>query len=152
MICIPGTFTCVASNPAGEAQQTVELVITKLPHITNSTAVEQEPDPGSSDIATVTKNGAEAGGVPLGNAKTSQEKKVVIAEATSTSALVKFNFQRSIPGIRMFQIQYNGTYDDSLVYRYVESNVFTKNNVIFLLKLVINRGVGVKGQTSHPTQ
>lgn len=107
----------MASNPAGEAQQTVDLVIAKLPHITNNTVAEQEPDPGSSDIATVTKTGADAGGVPLGNAKTSQEKKVVIAEATSSSALVKFNFQRSIPGIRMFQIQYNGTYDDSLVYR-----------------------------------
>ncbi|CAB1458693.1 unnamed protein product [Pleuronectes platessa] len=116
-----GSFTCVASNPAGEAQQTVDLVIAKLPHITNSTIAEQEPDPGSSDIATVTKTGAgdAGGGVPLGNTKTSPEKKVVIAEATSTSALVKFNFQRSIPGIRMFQIQYNGSYDDSLVYRMI---------------------------------
>ncbi|XP_010730223.1 leucine-rich repeat and fibronectin type-III domain-containing protein 5 [Larimichthys crocea] len=113
-----GSFTCVASNPAGEAQQTVDLVIAKLPHITNNTVTEREPDPGSSDIA-VTKTGPEVGGLPLGNAKTSQEKKVVIAEATSTSALVKFNFQRSIPGIRMFQIQYNGTYDDSLVYRMI---------------------------------
>lgn len=117
LVCALGSFTCVASNPAGEAQQTVDLVIAKLPHITNNTIAEQEPDPGSSDIATVTKTGAEAGGVPLGNTKTSQEKKVVIAEATSSSALVKFNFQRTIPGIRMFQIQYNGTYDDSLVYR-----------------------------------
>ena len=120
LVCVPGSFTCVASNPAGEAQQTVDLVIAKLPHITNNTIAEQEPDPGSSDIATVTKTGAgdAGGGVPLGNTKTSPEKKVVIAEATSTSALVKFNFQRSIPGIRMFQIQYNGTYDDSLVYRW----------------------------------
>uniref|UniRef100_A0A4W6DP43 Leucine rich repeat and fibronectin type III domain containing 5b n=1 Tax=Lates calcarifer TaxID=8187 RepID=A0A4W6DP43_LATCA len=125
-----GSFTCVASNPAGEAQQTVDLVIAKLPHITNNTVAEQEPDPGSSDIATVTKTGPEAGGVPLGNAKTSQEKKVVIAEATSTSALVKFNFQRSIPGIRMFQIQYNGTYDDSLVYRMIpptSKNILVNN-------------------------
>lgn len=108
----------MASNAAGEAQQTVDLVIAKLPHITNSSVADQEPNPGSSDIATVSKTGSEASaGVPLGNAKTSQEKKVVIAEAHSTSALVKFNFHRSIPGIRMFQIQYNGTYDDSLVYR-----------------------------------
>ncbi|XP_028295533.1 leucine-rich repeat and fibronectin type-III domain-containing protein 5 [Gouania willdenowi] len=123
-----GSFTCVASNPAGEAQQTVDLIIAKLPHITNNTVAEQEPDPGSSDIATVTKTGADAGGVSLGNAKTSQEKKVVIAEATSTSALVKFNFHRSIPGIRMFQIQYNGTYDDSLVYRMIPPT--TKNIVV----------------------
>nr|XP_046149293.1 leucine-rich repeat and fibronectin type-III domain-containing protein 5-like [Oncorhynchus gorbuscha]XP_046149294.1 leucine-rich repeat and fibronectin type-III domain-containing protein 5-like [Oncorhynchus gorbuscha]XP_046149295.1 leucine-rich repeat and fibronectin type-III domain-containing protein 5-like [Oncorhynchus gorbuscha] len=119
-----GSFTCVASNPAGEAQQTVDLVIVKLPHITNST-VKKEPNPGSSDIATVMKTGGggEGGGmVPLGNTKTSQEKKVVITEATSTSVLVRFNFQRSIPGIRMFQIQYNGTYDDSLVYRMIPSS------------------------------
>ncbi|XP_005805679.1 leucine-rich repeat and fibronectin type-III domain-containing protein 5-like [Xiphophorus maculatus] len=125
-----GSFTCVASNPAGEAHQTVDLLIAKLPHITNDTIAEQEPDPGSSDIATVTKTGAEAGGVPLGNAKTSQEKKVVVAEATSTSALVKFNFHRSIPGIRMFQIQYNGTYDDSLVYRMIpptSKNILVNN-------------------------
>ena len=131
----PGNFTCVASNPAGEAQQTMDLVIAKLPHITNSTLVDQEPDPGSSDIATVTKTGAGAaaaggddGGVALGNAKTSPEKKVVVSEATSNSALVKFNFQRSIPGIRMFQIQYNGRYDDSLVYRYSERAKKGKNN------------------------
>ncbi|KAK7907234.1 hypothetical protein WMY93_015846 [Mugilogobius chulae] len=123
-----GSFTCVASNPAGEAQQMVDLVIDKLPHITNNTAVVQEPDPGSSDIATVTRTGSEPGNVPLGNAKTSQEKKVVIAEATSSSALVKFNFQRTIPGIRMFQIQYNGTYDDSLVYRMIPPS--TKNILV----------------------
>ncbi|KAJ0061257.1 hypothetical protein NL108_013927 [Boleophthalmus pectinirostris] len=125
-----GSFTCVASNPAGEAQQTVDLVIDKLPHITNNTAVDQEPDPGSSDIATVTKTGSEPGNVPLSNAKTSPEKKVVIAEATSSSALVKFNFQRTIPGIRMFQIQYNGTYDDSLVYRMIppsSKNILVNN-------------------------
>ncbi|XP_014000254.2 leucine-rich repeat and fibronectin type-III domain-containing protein 5 [Salmo salar] len=119
-----GSFTCVASNPAGEAQQTVDLVIVKLPHITNGT-VKKEPNPGSSDIATVlrTGGGGEGGGmVPLGNTKTSQEKKVVITEATSTSVMVRFNFQRSIPGIRMFQIQYNGTYDDSLVYRMIPSS------------------------------
>lgn len=126
-----GLFTCVASNPAGEAQQTVDLVIDKLPHITNSSVVEPEPsNPGSSDIATVTKTGAEAGNVPLSNAKNGQEKKVVIAETTSSSALVKFNFQRSIPGIRMFQIQYNGTYDDSLVYRMIppsSQNILVNN-------------------------
>lgn len=102
----------------------VDLAITKLPHFTNNTVTEREPDPGSSDIATVTKTGAEAGGLPLGNAKTGQEKKVVVVEATSTSALVKFNFQRNIPGIRMYQIQYNGTYDDSLVYRLTGSCCF----------------------------
>lgn len=111
-----GSFTCISSNPAGEAHQTVELVIIKLPHISNSTNNIQEPDPGSSDISTSTRAGAN-GSNHTGDAKTSPDKRVVMAEATSSTALIKFNFQRNIPGIRMFQIQYNGTYDDSLVYR-----------------------------------
>jgi leucine-rich repeat/fibronectin type-III domain-containing protein 5 len=111
-----GSFTCISSNPAGEAHQTVELLIIKLPHISNSTNNIQEPDPGSSDISTSTRAGAN-GSNHTGDTKTSTDKRVVIAEATSSTALIKFNFQRNIPGIRMFQIQYNGSYDDSLVYR-----------------------------------
>ncbi len=112
-----GSFMCISSNPAGEAHQTVELVIIKLPHISNSTNNIQEPDPGSSDISTSTRAGAN-GGNHTSDAKTSSEKRVVMAETTSSTALIKFNFQRNIPGIRMFQIQYNGTFDDSLVYRW----------------------------------
>ncbi|KAJ8341274.1 hypothetical protein SKAU_G00335650, partial [Synaphobranchus kaupii] len=125
-----GSFSCISSNPAGEAHQTVELVIIKLPHITNSTNNIQEPDPGSSDISTSTKSGTN-GSNNTGDAKTSSDKRVVIAEATSSTALIKFNFQRNIPGIRMFQIQYNGTYDDSLVYRMIPptSKNFLVNNL-----------------------
>uniref|UniRef100_A0A673KAA4 Leucine rich repeat and fibronectin type III domain containing 5b n=1 Tax=Sinocyclocheilus rhinocerous TaxID=307959 RepID=A0A673KAA4_9TELE len=103
-----GSFTCVASNPSGEAQQTVDLLITKLPHFTNDTSMVQEPDPGSSDIATSAKTGGD-GGSSMGN-KGGQEKRVLISEITASTALVKFNFQRNIPGIRMFQVQYNGTF------------------------------------------
>ncbi|XP_067274463.1 leucine-rich repeat and fibronectin type-III domain-containing protein 5 [Pseudorasbora parva] len=122
-----GSFTCVASNPSGEAQQTVDLTITKLPHFTNDTSLVQEPDPGSSDIATSAKTGGDA----MGNPKGGQEKRVLISEITSSTALVKFNFQRNIPGIRMFQVQYNGTYDDSLVYRMIPptSKSITVNNL-----------------------
>uniref|UniRef100_A0A8C1GBM1 Leucine rich repeat and fibronectin type III domain containing 5a n=1 Tax=Cyprinus carpio TaxID=7962 RepID=A0A8C1GBM1_CYPCA len=125
-----GSFMCISSNPAGEAHQTVELVIIKLPHISNSTNNIQEPDPGSSDISTSTRAGAN-GGNHTGDAKTSSDKRVVMAEATSSTALIKFNFQRNIPGIRMFQIQYNGTYDDSLVYRMIPptSKNFLVNNL-----------------------
>ncbi|KAI2652374.1 Leucine-rich repeat and fibronectin type-III domain-containing protein 5 [Labeo rohita] len=124
-----GSFTCVASNPSGEAQQTVDLLITKLPHFTNDTSMVQEPDPGSSDIATSAKTGGD-GGSSMGN-KGGQEKRVLISEITSSTALVKFNFQRNIPGIRMFQVQYNGTYDDSLVYRMIPptSKSITVNNL-----------------------
>ncbi|XP_048831565.1 leucine-rich repeat and fibronectin type-III domain-containing protein 5 [Brienomyrus brachyistius] len=125
-----GSFTCISSNPAGEAHQTVDLVIIKLPHITNSTNNIQEPDPGSSDISTSTKGGAN-GSNHTAETKTSPDKRVVIAEVTASTALVKFNFQRNIPGIRMFQIQYNGTYDDSLVYRMIPptSKNFLVNNL-----------------------
>ncbi|XP_052000883.1 leucine-rich repeat and fibronectin type-III domain-containing protein 5 [Xyrauchen texanus] len=125
-----GSFTCISSNPAGEAHQIVELVIIKLPHISNSTNNIQEPDPGSSDISTSTRAGAN-GSNHTSDAKTSPDKRVVIAEATSSTALIKFNFQRNIPGIRMFQIQYNGTYDDSLVYRMIPptSKNFLVNNL-----------------------
>ncbi|KAI1895352.1 hypothetical protein AGOR_G00105410 [Albula goreensis] len=125
-----GSFTCISSNPAGEAHQIVMLVIIKLPHITNSTNNIQEPDPGSSDISTSTKSGTN-GSNNTGDTKTSPDKRVVIAEATSSTALIKFNFQRNIPGIRMFQIQYNGTYDDSLVYRMIPptSKNFLVNNL-----------------------
>lgn len=124
-----GSFTCVASNPSGEAQQTVDLLITKLPHFTNDTSLAPEPDPGSSDIATSAKTAD--GGPSIGNTKGGQEKRVLISEITASSALVKFNFQRNIPGIRMFQVQYNGTYDDSLVYRMIPptSKSITVNNL-----------------------
>ncbi|XP_074921823.1 leucine-rich repeat and fibronectin type-III domain-containing protein 5 isoform X2 [Chelonoidis abingdonii] len=125
-----GSFTCIASNPAGEATQTVDLHIIKLPHLLNSTNHIHEPDPGSSDISTSTKSGSNASS-NNGDTKVNQDKKVVVAEATSSTALLKFNFQRNIPGIRMFQIQYNGTYDDSLVYRMIPptSKTFLVNNL-----------------------
>ncbi|KAA0708153.1 Leucine-rich repeat and fibronectin type-III domain-containing protein 5 [Triplophysa tibetana] len=126
-----GSFTCVASNPSGEAQQTVDLLITKLPHFTNDTSMVREPDPGSSDIATSSKSGGDDAGSAIGTNKSGQDKRVLISEITASTALVKFNFQRNIPGIRMFQVQYNGTYDDSLVYRMIPpaSKSITVNNL-----------------------
>ncbi|KAJ0008804.1 hypothetical protein NQD34_016219 [Periophthalmus magnuspinnatus] len=124
-----GSFTCISSNPAGEAHQTVDLLIIKLPHISNNTNNIQEPDPGSSDISTSTRGGANGSNV-TGDVK-GADKRVVTAEATSSTALIKFNFQRNIPGIRMFQIQYNGSQDDSLVYRMIppSSKNFLVNNL-----------------------
>nr|XP_055042682.1 leucine-rich repeat and fibronectin type-III domain-containing protein 5 [Misgurnus anguillicaudatus]XP_055042683.1 leucine-rich repeat and fibronectin type-III domain-containing protein 5 [Misgurnus anguillicaudatus] len=125
-----GSFTCVASNPSGEAQQTVDLLIAKLPHFTNDTGAVREPDPGSSDIATSTKTGSDGASSAGGN-KSGPDKRVLVSEITASAALVKFNFQRNIPGIRMFQVQYNGTYDDSLVYRMIPPNSksITVNNL-----------------------
>ncbi|XP_031144525.1 leucine-rich repeat and fibronectin type-III domain-containing protein 5 [Sander lucioperca] len=125
-----GSFSCISSNPAGEAHQTIDLVIIKLPHISNNTNNIQEPDPGSSDISTSTRGGANGSNV-TGDVKGGADKRVVTAEATSSTALIKFNFQRNIPGIRMFQIQYNGSQDDSLVYRMIppSSKNFLVNNL-----------------------
>uniref|UniRef100_A0A8C5BDV4 Ig-like domain-containing protein n=1 Tax=Gadus morhua TaxID=8049 RepID=A0A8C5BDV4_GADMO len=125
-----GSFTCISSNPAGEAHQMVELLIIKLPHISNNTNSIQEPDPGSSDISTSARAGAN-GNNATADGKPGGDKRVVIAEATSSTALIKFNFQRNIPGIRMFQIQYNGSQDDSLVYRMIPptSQNFLVNNL-----------------------
>lgn len=125
-----GPFSCIASNPAGETTKTIKLHIIKLPHLVNSTNHIHEPDPGSSDISTSTKSGSNASS-SNGDTKISQDKKVVVAEATSSTVLIKFNLQRNIPGIRMFQIQYNGTYDDSLVYRMIPptSKTFRVNNL-----------------------
>ncbi|XP_068607686.1 leucine-rich repeat and fibronectin type-III domain-containing protein 5 [Brachionichthys hirsutus] len=125
-----GSFTCISSNPAGEAHQTIDIVIIKLPHISNNTNNIQEPDPGSSDISTSTRGGANGSNVTA-DVKGGADKRVVTAEATSSTALIKFNFQRNIPGIRMFQIQYNGSQDDSLVYRMIppSSKNFLVNNL-----------------------
>uniref|UniRef100_A0A8C5R1S9 Leucine rich repeat and fibronectin type III domain containing 5 n=1 Tax=Leptobrachium leishanense TaxID=445787 RepID=A0A8C5R1S9_9ANUR len=125
-----GSFACIASNPAGETTKTAILNIIKLPHLVNSTNNINVPDPGSSDISTSTKSGSNSNS-SNGDTKINQDKKVVVAEATSSTVLIKFNFQRNIPGIRMFQIQYNGTYDDSLVYRMIPptSKTFRVNNL-----------------------
>ncbi|XP_062923419.1 leucine-rich repeat and fibronectin type-III domain-containing protein 5 [Mobula hypostoma] len=115
-----GTFTCIASNAAGETTAVVELHIIKLPHLVNSTNHIHEPDPGSSDISTSTKSGSNTSN-SVSDTKAKPEKRVAVAETSSSSALIKFNLQHNIPGIRMFQIQYNGSYDDSLVYRMIPS-------------------------------
>ncbi|CAM9112535.1 unnamed protein product, partial [Bubo scandiacus] len=45
------------------------------------------------------------------------ERRIVAAELTASSARIRWLPQRHVPGIRMFQIQYNSSLDDSLVYR-----------------------------------
>uniref|UniRef100_G1RWI5 Leucine-rich repeat and fibronectin type III domain-containing protein 1 n=1 Tax=Nomascus leucogenys TaxID=61853 RepID=G1RWI5_NOMLE len=61
-------------------------------------------DPGSSDIATPGRPGAY---------DSAAERRLVAAELTSNS--------RPVPGIRMYQVQYNSSVDDSLVYRMIPS-------------------------------
>ncbi|XP_067875348.1 leucine-rich repeat and fibronectin type III domain-containing protein 1-like protein [Heterodontus francisci] len=109
-----GTFTCFASNAAGDAMVEVELIVNPLPYFANGTNNIKEPDPGSSDITTSAKSGSP----PVANdTKTPQDKKVTATDLTSSSVQIHWPSQRNIPGIRMYQVQYNSSSDDALVYR-----------------------------------
>uniref|UniRef100_A0AAY4CAS9 Leucine-rich repeat and fibronectin type III domain-containing protein 1-like protein n=2 Tax=Denticeps clupeoides TaxID=299321 RepID=A0AAY4CAS9_9TELE len=110
-----GTFTCIASNAAGESTGTVELVVNPLPHLANSTNRVREPDPGPSDILTSAKSTSASG-----NDTRTQERRVVLVELTVNSALIRWP-PHNFPGIRMYQVQYNSSTDDTLVYRMIPS-------------------------------
>lgn len=45
------------------------------------------------------------------------DRGVQVTEHGATAALVQWPDQRPVPGIRMYQIQYNSSADDILVYR-----------------------------------
>ncbi|XP_063168135.1 leucine-rich repeat and fibronectin type III domain-containing protein 1 isoform X2 [Candoia aspera] len=110
-----GVFTCIASNAAGEATAPVEICIVPLPLLVNHTGHVKEPDPGSSDITTSAKSGAN-------ETKNHQDRKIIATDLTSTSVVIHWPSERHIPGIRMYQIQYNSSLDDSLVYRMIPSS------------------------------
>ncbi|XP_062872858.1 leucine-rich repeat and fibronectin type III domain-containing protein 1-like protein [Trichomycterus rosablanca] len=111
-----GIFTCIASNAAGESTGTVELVVTPLPHLANSTNRVREPDPGPSDILNSVKSTSSSS-----NETRMNEKKTVLVELSANSALIRWPSQQHFPGIRMYQIQYNSSLDDTLVYRMIPS-------------------------------
>ncbi|XP_063060372.1 leucine-rich repeat and fibronectin type III domain-containing protein 1 [Engraulis encrasicolus] len=104
-----GAFTCVASNAAGMVTATVEIGMIPLPLFVNNTAHMREMS-GVSDI-TISKS----------NDTKSQDKRVVVADVTSSSAVIRWPSERHIPNIRMYQIQYNSSADDTLVYRMIPS-------------------------------
>ncbi|KAM6428128.1 leucine-rich repeat and fibronectin type III domain-containing protein 1-like isoform 1-T1 [Liasis olivaceus] len=110
-----GVFTCIASNAAGEATAPVEICIVPLPLLVNNTGHMKEPDPGSSDITTSAKSGTN-------ETKNHQDRKIIATDLTSTSVVIHWPSERHIPGIRMYQIQYNSSLDDSLVYRMIPSS------------------------------
>ncbi|XP_005987901.1 leucine-rich repeat and fibronectin type III domain-containing protein 1-like [Latimeria chalumnae] len=119
-----GFFTCIASNAAGETTAPVEVNIVPLPLLVNNTNHLREPDPGSSDITTSTKSGSN-------DTKNQLEKKVLAGELTSSSVVIRWPSERHIPGIRMYQIQYNSSFDDALVYRMIPptSKTFSVNDL-----------------------
>lgn len=102
-----GKFTCIASNAAGEATAPVELVVNPSPHFDPKL----EPDPGPSDIPTSIKSNASGGQAR------SEQQRVSVSDLTSSSATVSWPPQKHVPGVRMYQIQYNSSTDDILIYR-----------------------------------
>ncbi|NXK92455.1 LFN1L protein, partial [Formicarius rufipectus] len=108
-----GTFTCIASNAAGESTAPVELLVMPYPNLANSTSCEKDAEPGASDILIPAKSS-------FPNDTTEQQDKgVVVEELTASSALIRWPSQPHLPGIRMFQIQYNSSADEILVYRMI---------------------------------
>nr|XP_028597706.1 leucine-rich repeat and fibronectin type III domain-containing protein 1-like protein [Podarcis muralis] len=109
-----GAFTCIASNAAGEATTSIELVVNPLPHLANGTAPKLPEAAGPSDILTPAKGALPAGANETG---ASQDKGVAASEVSASSVLIRWYPQWHVPGIRMYQIQYNSSSDDTLVYR-----------------------------------
>ncbi|KAM3616870.1 uncharacterized protein V6R79_025101 [Siganus canaliculatus] len=107
-----GKFTCIASNAAGEATAPVELVVNPSPHYDPKL----DPDPGPSDIPTSIKSN-----VSGGQARYDQQR-VSVSDLTSSSATIRWPPQNHIPGVRMYQIQYNSSTDDILIYRMIPAN------------------------------
>ncbi|XP_039174943.1 leucine-rich repeat and fibronectin type-III domain-containing protein 4-like isoform X3 [Crotalus tigris] len=106
-----GAYTCIAVNAAGESTATVDLKIIPLPHRGNGSITVLQQDPGSSDIATSAKSSANA-------TQEASEKRVEVLEVTATSALVRWLADKSTYMAWMYQIQYNCTADNALVYRF----------------------------------
>uniref|UniRef100_A0A672JXD2 Leucine rich repeat and fibronectin type III domain containing 1 n=1 Tax=Sinocyclocheilus grahami TaxID=75366 RepID=A0A672JXD2_SINGR len=102
-----GAFNCVASNAAGIATAAVEVNMIPLPLFVNNSGHMREADPGLSDITTSTKSGS--------NDTKPQNKRVLVENLTANSAVIHWPSERHIPGIRMYQIQYNSTLDDTLL-------------------------------------
>ncbi|XP_056297430.1 leucine-rich repeat and fibronectin type III domain-containing protein 1-like protein isoform X2 [Pseudoliparis swirei] len=110
-----GNFTCIASNAAGESTGRVELIVTAIPHLANSTSRGRDPssEQAPSDILTSSKVANETRGA---------DRRVSLVELTGNSALIRWSSQTSTTGVRMFQVQYNSSGDDTLVYRMIPSS------------------------------
>ncbi|CAB1316128.1 unnamed protein product [Coregonus sp. 'balchen'] len=148
-----GAYTCIAINAAGEATALIDLKIIPLPHRGNNTVPLTNPrgDPGSSDISSGRTGGAgrngkggggsvknttgegESGERRDGDASTS-ERLVGVLGVTATSAQVRWVLGRATGPylVWMYQIQYNCTADDALVYRILPptSNSFLLKNLV----------------------
>ncbi|XP_045930851.1 leucine-rich repeat and fibronectin type III domain-containing protein 1-like protein isoform X1 [Micropterus dolomieu] len=132
-----GNFTCIASNAAGESTGRVELVVTATPHLANSTSRSRDPssEPAPSDILTSSK-------VALPNNETrGADRRVSLVELTGNSALIRWSSQTPTSGVRMFQVQYNSSGDDTLVYSRKDNEATTGPWCLqsFLLRRTLSR-------------
>ncbi|KAB0354994.1 hypothetical protein FD755_022453 [Muntiacus reevesi] len=112
-----GAFTCIAANAAGEATATVEVSIVQLPHLSNSTSRAAPPKSRLSDITGSSKTSRGGGGSGSGEPpKSPPERAVLVSDVTTTSALVKWSVSKSAPRVKMYQLQYNCSDDEVLIY------------------------------------
>ncbi|XP_051959796.1 leucine-rich repeat and fibronectin type-III domain-containing protein 4-like isoform X2 [Xyrauchen texanus] len=151
-----GTYTCIAINAAGESTALVDLKIIPLPHRGNGTiSLINNRDPGSSDISSG-RGGVEGGGTGVvtvrnvtggkeeagdrgggrggGSSNGGIKNLVGVLGVTSNSAQIQWKMSRSSTPylVWMYQIQYNSTADDALVYRILppSSNSFLLKNLV----------------------
>ncbi|KAM6973145.1 leucine-rich repeat and fibronectin type-III domain-containing protein 2 isoform 1-T2 [Aplochiton taeniatus] len=120
-----GIFTCIAANAAGESTASIELSIIQLPHLSNGTNRTAPPKSGLSDITSSTKTSK-------GEPKPLPEKVVTVSEVTSYSAHIKWTVSKSAPKVKMYQLQYNCSEDEVLIYRMIPmaNKAFLVSNLV----------------------
>ncbi|XP_062322913.1 leucine-rich repeat and fibronectin type-III domain-containing protein 2 [Osmerus eperlanus] len=119
-----GTFTCIAANVAGESTASVEVSIIQLPHLSNGTGQPSQPKSRLSDITGTTRVSKPA--------KSQPERVVSASEVTAVSALVRWSVSKSAPKVKMYQLQYNCSDDEVLIYRMIpaSSKAFLVTNLV----------------------
>ncbi|XP_077587487.1 leucine-rich repeat and fibronectin type-III domain-containing protein 2 [Stigmatopora nigra] len=120
-----GTFTCIAANAAGESTASVELSIVQLPHLSNGTNRTTQSKSGLSDITGSTK-------LANGEPKTLPEKAVSVSEVSAASARIKWTVGKTTPKVKMYQLQYNCSEDEVLIYRMIPmtNRAFVVTNLV----------------------
>ncbi|XP_051954683.1 leucine-rich repeat and fibronectin type-III domain-containing protein 2 [Xyrauchen texanus] len=120
-----GTFTCIAANLAGESTASVELSVIQLPHISNGTGQATQPKSRLSDITGTTRTSK-------ATPKSQPEKAVSVSEVTAMSALVRWFISKTAPKVKMYQLQYNCSDDEVLIYRMIpaSSKTFLVTNLV----------------------
>ncbi|XP_006899723.1 PREDICTED: leucine-rich repeat and fibronectin type-III domain-containing protein 3 [Elephantulus edwardii] len=118
-----GIFTCIAANAAGEATAAVELTVgpPPPPQLANSTSCDPPRD-GDPDALTPPSAASASASAKAADTGIPADQGVQVTEHGATAALVQWPDQQPIPGIRMYQIQYNSSADDILVYRMIPAD------------------------------